>query len=147
MSFVTGIWENFVQLAAAFGVLVAFLGSLAWVISKSTFVAGKISARQIKHRLETCPQKAVCDVAQCRQDDQIKQLKDISLLAQGGTIALHCSIAIQRGYLSLYDRTWLKNAYEAYAKAGGNHGVDELYREALLLQDHPTRSRRITDNA
>lgn len=145
MSFVTGIWEQFVQLAAALGVLVAFLGGLGYIISKSSKVKRIISAKQIRRRMDTCPMKIECQVKNKEQDEQIKRMDTGFLMMQGGLIALHCTIAIQRGYLSKYDRVWLQNAFDDYQKKGGNHGVEDLFNEAMALPETPQKNRRCTD--
>lgn len=143
--FFSAIWENFVQFATAFAIFIGFLIGVAWLVSKTTWFANRIEKRRIKRRLETCPQKAFCDVLQAKQDTQIKEMKTLVLMAQGGTIALHCAFAIQRGYLPLYDRVWLQNAYDEYTKAGGNHGVDQLFNQAMALPEFPPKNRRCTD--
>ena len=145
MSFVTGIWENFIQLAAAFGVLVGFLIGLAWMISQSKTVKTWWSEKQEKKRMETCPMRVECNIKNKEQDEQIKRMDKGFLMMQGGLIALHCTIAIQRGYLSKYDRVWLQNAFDDYQKKGGNHGVEDLFNEALALPETPIKNRRCTD--
>lgn len=152
VTFFEGTWEIVLQISAALGVLAAIFGSLYVIITKFGWFNGIIQKRQIKKRLESCPQKAVCDLARSHQNEQIMALLKLLekmqsgiLMAQGGLIAIHCTMAIQRGYLPLYDRTWLQNAFDEYTAAGGNHGVERLFNEAMALQDTPPKSRRCTD--
>lgn len=140
------------QLSAALGVIAAIFGSVYVIVTKTGWLNGVIEKRQIKKRLESCPQKAIIAVNQAKQESKVEQLhaqllesNKRTLMLQGSHIVLFCISAQDRGYLPRYERNWLQDLFDDYKSAGGNHGVSEIFAETMLLPDCPPRTRRKTD--
>jgi hypothetical protein len=144
----TALWENTQPILAAIVLFAAGLTAIGVIASKFG-VVGKIMA---KLRLASCPQKAAFDQRQTHQDLKIEQvhkqllgLAEDTTLSMGAQIAMHCAIAIQRGYFPFYERAFVQSLMDRYRERGGNHGVDLIFDKAMLLPDEPEKKRRCTD--
>lgn len=150
--FAQGTWDNIVQLGVALTVIAGIVGSIWFLADKSGLLAKIITRRQIRHRLDTCPQKAALEAIKITQDHKIdslnKQLESANmcnLMLQGSHIVLFCMFAKFRGFLPRYEREWLRNTMTDYENKGGNHGVKDIFEETMLLPESPKVRRKAAE--
>ena len=150
--FLIGVWDKVAQLSIALGVIAGICMSVYIIITKTHWFNEKIETKKEKHRMETCPQKAVIDAFKAKQDIKVEELhtqlleaNQSSLQMHGSHIVLFCIFVKFRGFLDRYERQWLQDSFDSYQKKGGNHGVEDIFKETMLLPECPPRSRRKTD--
>lgn len=143
-------WDLVLAFSGALAVIVSILGSILFILSKFGFIAKFFTAKQIKHRLETCPQKALCDIYDAKRDIKVHEIQiqlsetsNSNIELQGSHIVLFCIFAKYRKFLSRYERLFLHNIYENYEKKGGNEhlSVTEIYHETMALPEHEPKPR------
>jgi len=150
MEYIKELWESTQPILAAIVLFAAGLTALGVIASKFGIV-GNIMTRL---RLASCPQKAAFDQRQTHQDIKIEQvhkqiigLAEDTTLSMGAQIAMHCSLAIQRGNFPFYEKAFVQSLMDRYRERGGNHGVDLIFDKAMLLPEETEKKRRCTDNA
>ena len=146
------VWDIFLALVAALGVLASGIGSVWFILTKFGITARLITKKRIQHRLETCPQKAVCEVYNTRRDHKIEELRlelvkanERNAELHGSHIVLFCMFGKFKGYLDRYEKLWLKNNVDSYT--GKDNGIMDIFNETMKLPEKPPRTatRKIKD--
>ena len=139
------VWDFVLPLTAALGIIASLIGSVFFILTKFGFTARVISKKRIQHRLETCPQKAVCEVYNSKRDLKIEELHAEIVKANaraeelhGSHIVLFCMFGKFKGSLDRYEKLWLKNNVDSYT--GKDNGIMDIFNEAMLLPENPPRA-------